>query len=146
VWSKEKKEFDRFDEMLKDVNNPDVFVYVGTDSHSYGNEWLFATVICCHVPGHGGRIYKKRLKFSKNAFQTLYDRLLHEVYLSIEIAQEIEKLTGKKPQVHVDIAKQGTKSAKFYSNITSYVLGMGFMVTCKPDSWASSSIADRYAR
>jgi predicted RNase H-related nuclease YkuK (DUF458 family) len=146
LWSKEQKEFDRFDEMLKDVNNLENMIYVGTDSHAYNNEWLFATVICCHTPGKGGRFYTKRLKFPKTNFRSLLERLLHEVYLSIEIAQEIESLTGRKPEVHVDVSTKGNGSGRFYSYVVSYVLGMGFNVTCKPNAWASSSVADRQAR
>ena len=127
------------------LNNESV-VYVGTDSHSFGRIWIFATVVCCHIPGRGGRFYTKRQKFERNKFLTLADRLLHEAFLSIEAAQEVEELTGKKPKIHIDVSKKDASSAKFHKNISSYVTGMGYEVASKPDAWASSSVADRQAR
>lgn len=128
------------------ISNNENIVYIGTDSHSSGQVWIFATVICCHIPGRGGRFYTKRIKFDRNKFLTLADRLLHEAFLSIEAAQEVEELTGKKPKIHIDVAKKDTSSSKFHKNISSYVSGMGYEVTSKPDAWASSSVADRQAR
>lgn len=121
-------------------------LFIGTDSHSFGNFWLFATVICCYVPGSGGRFFTKRIRISKNEIKTLVDRLLHEAHLSIEAAQEVEKLCDRKPAIHVDVSKRGTMSSKFYTSVTSYVMGMGYEVATKPNSWASSCVADRQAR
>lgn len=134
------------DDFLSTISNKENDLYVGTDSHSFGEHWLFATVICCHKPGNGGRYFTKRIRIIKNNLKTLADRLLHEAHLSIEAAQEVENLTGRKPKVHVDVSKKGTNSARFHVSVTSYVKGMGYDVTSKPDSWASSCVADRNAR
>lgn len=128
------------------IGNLNNEVYVGTDSHSYGTKWIFATVICCHTPGRGGRFFTKRVEYQKEQFKTLPDRLLQEAHLSIEAAQEIENSLGRKPQIHIDVSKKGSASSKFHSIIFSYVSGMGYAVTSKPDSWASSCVADRQAR
>ena len=136
----------QFDDIKKTVSNPENMVYIGTDSHAYGGIWLFATVICCHVPGRGGRFYTKRIKILRDEFRTLPERLIHEAYLSISAAQEVEEHCYNKPKIHVDISKKGNGSAKSYSVVSSYVLGMGYDVMTKPDAWASSSVADRQAR
>jgi predicted RNase H-related nuclease YkuK (DUF458 family) len=134
------------DQMKSTITNPEMRLYVGTDSHSFGGIWLFATVICCHIPGRGGRFYTRRNRIPKDSIKTLPDRLLHEAYLSISAAQEIEELYGKRPEIHLDVSKKNQGSGRFYSIVTSYVLGMGYSVSVKPDAWASSSIADRQAR
>jgi predicted RNase H-related nuclease YkuK (DUF458 family) len=146
MWLEPSGERDRTIEMFEDIKVQENKTYVGTDSHSYGKDWLFATVVCCHTPGRGGRFYTKRMRFPKEKFKTLVDRLLYEAYLSVEIAQEIEETTGRKAKVHVDVSSRDTMSSKFHSNVSSYVLGMGFEVSCKPESWASSCVADRQAR
>ena len=70
------------------VSDQKKLLFVGTDSHSFGNYWLFATVICCYAPGNGGRFFTKRKRIPKEQIKTLIDRLLHEAHLSIEAAQE----------------------------------------------------------
>jgi predicted RNase H-related nuclease YkuK (DUF458 family) len=135
------------DNTLKQVvANKNDLLYVGTDSHSYGSFWLFATVICCYRPGQGGTFFTKRVKVSKNDIKTLVDRLLHEAYLSIEAAQEVENLCDRRPEIHVDVATKNSLSSKFYTNVVSYVKGMGYEVAAKPNAWASSCIADKQAR
>jgi predicted RNase H-related nuclease YkuK (DUF458 family) len=128
------------------VSDRKKLLFVGTDSHSFGNYWLFATVICCYVPGNGGRFFTKKKRVPKEQIKTLIDRLLHEAHLSIEAAQEVENLCDRKPAIHVDIATKDSLSSKFHSNVTSYVLGMGYEVATKPNAWASSCVADRQAR
>ena len=146
MWLKPLEERDRTVEMFNDIRTPENKIYVGTDSHSYGQDWLFATVVCCYTPGSGGRFYTQRACFPKEKFRILADRLFYEAFLSVEIAQEIEEITGRKAEVHVDISLKDTKSSKFYNSISSYVIGMGYDVSCKPESWASSCVADRQAR
>ena len=133
-------------ELKNIISDENRLLFIGTDSHSFGSVWLFATVICCYTPGHGGRFFTKRNRIPKENIRTLVDRLLHEAHLSIEAAQEIEKLYDRKPAIHVDVAKRGALSSKFYTNVTSYVSGMGYEVATKPNAWASSSVADRQAR
>lgn len=134
------------EKIIQDLGDPGFNVCIGTDSHSYGEVWLFATVICCHRPGLGGRFYTRRMKVPRANINNLPERLLHEAYLSIDAAQEFEEFCVKKPQIHLDVAKKGTSSARFHSNVSSYVSGMGFEVATKPDAWASSCVADRQAR
>lgn len=138
--------FDRLSELMQDINNNENRIYVGTDSHSFGNDWLFATVICCHTPGKGGRFYTKKMKFPKSTFKTLFERLIHEAHLSIETSQKIEEMCGRRPDIHIDVSPSNFASSKCHSSVSSYVIGMGYNVTSKPDSWASSCVADRQAR
>ena len=111
------------DETLKQfIANKNDLIYVGTDSHSYGNFWLFATVICCYKPGNGGIFFTKRIKIPKNEIKTLVDRLLHEAHLSIEAAQEVEKnfyLEQSTTSHHLNTLKRAgiTKSRKEGRNI-----------------------------
>ena len=131
---------------LRSPKKEEIKIYVGTDSHSYGKDWVFATVICCHIPGSGGRFYTKKMKFPKTQFKTLFERLIQEAHLSIEASQIVEDLCGKRPDIHIDVSPNNFVSSRFHSSVASYVSSMGYRVTSKPDSWASSCVADRQAR
>lgn len=146
MWIKANGDGIEDDVLRQSIANKNYLLYVGTDSHSYGSFWLFATVICCYRPGNGGKFFTKRVKIPKNEIKTLVDRLLREAYLSIEAAQEVENLCDRRPEIHVDVASRNTLSSKFYTNVISYVKGMGYEVASKPNAWASSCIADRQAR
>lgn len=121
-------------------------LHVGSDSHMIAGEWLFATAACIYFEGAGGTFYYRKSREQKSTFNSLYSRLLHETTLSIFAAEEIKLLTNKRVTIHADVALSNSPSAKFRGQLTSYVSGMGFSILTKPDSWASSSIADRKAR
>lgn len=136
------------EEMLKALNSSSGKLHVGTDSHLFGNEWLFATVACVYTEGKGGRFFYKRNKFARNTLQNLYDRLMKEATLSIFAAEEIKTLMNKDVTIHADVSDESktNSSSKYKVALVKYVRAMGFSVITKPDSWASSSIADRKAR
>ena len=123
-------------------------VFVGSDSQLTSGMWIFASVICLYWPGHGGKYFFKRDKRVKSTYACLEDRLLSEVHSSVTIADEIRKT---KPQlqinVHADIASSPkNKSHKVAKIAQSYITGMGFSPTIKPDAWAAATIADKLTK
>lgn len=134
------------DELLKMLSREGAEIHVGSDSHLIGGEWLFATAVCAYVDGHGGSFCYRRKKFPKAQHRNLYERLMQETTLSILAAEDIRSLTDKKVTIHADIAFSDTASAKYRKQVESFVRAMGFPVLTKPQSWASSSIADKKAR
>jgi predicted RNase H-related nuclease YkuK (DUF458 family) len=71
---------------------------------------------------------------------------MQETTLSVLAAEEIKTLTEKKVTIHADVALSDTASSRYKKHVESFVKSMGFPVLTKPESWASSSIADRKAR
>jgi hypothetical protein len=123
-------------------------VFVGSDSQLVSNMWIFASVICLYWPGRGGKYFFKRDKRVKSTYACLEDRLLSEVHSSVMIADEIRKLCPDlQINVHADIASSPkNKSNKVAKIAQSYITGMGFCPTIKPDAWAAATIADKLTR
>lgn len=123
-------------------------VFVGSDSQFASGVWVFASVICLYWPGRGGRYFFKRDKRSKSTYACLEDRLLSEVHNSVTVADQIRQT---RPQlnihVHADIASNAQNKSNRVAKIAqSYISGMGFSPTIKPDAWAAATIADRLTK
>ena len=75
-------------------------------------------------------------------------RLLKEVENCLEIADLISSKTLRNDiQVHLDINPNKLyKSSLVFTSATSWVKSQGYECIVKPDAWASSCIADTYAK
>ena len=75
-------------------------------------------------------------------------RLMKEVELAIAVAQEIESsFPDRIINVHLDLnSKPEFPSYKVLSNAVSWVKSCGYNALVKPDAWASSSLADSFAK
>lgn len=145
-WLNPSSEKLTHEDLLAMLSREEAEVHVGSDSHLIGGEWLFATAVCVYVDGRGGSFCYRRKKSPKSQFRSLYDRLMQETTLSILAAEEIKSLTDKRVTIHADVAFSDTASSKYRGQVESFVRSMGFPVLTKPQSWASSSIADKKAR
>lgn len=120
-------------------------VCIGSDSQVYGNSIEFGTVIVFLREGRGGFMYIANERKTQKI--TLKERLLHEVSLSIQIAYELCDLLDEFDvdlEVHADI----NTNPHFQSNTAlheamGYILSMGFVFKAKPESFASSSCANK---
>ena len=123
-------------------------VSVGSDSQLLSDAWMFATVVCLYWPGHGGTYFFTRGKKEKTSFSSLGERLMSEVYSSVMIADQIRQLRPDlKINVHADIASNPVnKSNRFAKIAESYITGMGFCPSIKPNEWAAASVADKLTR
>jgi len=128
---------------------------IGTDSAVLaGGLTDFVTVVLVHRVGNGGRYFWRRETQGK--FHTLRDRMISEALLSVEAAKELlaEIKTGPRAEVfsaaewnfeiHVDIGEKG-KTKVMIQEITAMVRANNFEVRVNPESYAASSVADRYA-
>jgi predicted RNase H-related nuclease YkuK (DUF458 family) len=120
-------------------------VCVGSDSQVRGDYIDFATVIVFLREQKGGFMYITNDK--KKATMGIKERMINEVSLSIQVAYkmcDLLDLYDVELEVHADI----NTDPPFKSNVAlkeamGYILGMGFVFKAKPDSFASSSCADR---
>lgn len=122
-------------------------VYVGTDSQQDRQRTQFVTVIVIHDPGHGGRAFY--VVDSLPRIKSLRERLLREVWLSVQLAMEITPLIDEesKLEVHVD-ANPNTKfkSSRYVRELTSMVVSQGFEAVLKPEAWAAGHVADHVVK
>jgi predicted RNase H-related nuclease YkuK (DUF458 family) len=118
---------------------------IGTDSLNVADHSDFVTAIIILRVGNGGRFFWRRIK-DKN-FKSLRERIYKEVYLSLEIGQQLLKLLEKNKlynfdlEIHVDVGQNG-ETRNLINEVTGLVRGCGFVVKTKPESFAASSVAD----
>jgi predicted RNase H-related nuclease YkuK (DUF458 family) len=127
-------------------------IYVGADSQRFRKGGVtyvaYVTAIILHIDSeHGGKLFKQ-LKIQRDYGQTRL-RLMNEVYMASEAATEILDCVGARTfEIHLDINPDNKfKSNSVVKEATGYVLGMfGFTPKIKPESFAASTVSDRYTK
>ena len=127
-------------------------VVIGCDSNAtaYKGKHTFVTAIVLDTEGLGCCFIYNKSKIDQNDIRTLNERLLKEVQMSIEIAQELVDTIsefGCTISIHADInPNEAEASSSIIKNVVGWVEGMGFECHTKPteNSWAASSVADRF--
>jgi len=120
-------------------------VCIGSDSQVKSGIIDMATVIVFLREKKGGFMFVSTESLKQT--MSIRERMIHEVAKSIEIAYHLCDLLDKydiELEVHADI----NTDPHFKSNVAlkeamGYILGMGFTFKAKPDSFASSSCADK---
>tara|TARA_R110000824_G_scaffold8450_3_gene38486 strand:+ start:14092 stop:14592 length:501 start_codon:yes stop_codon:yes gene_type:complete len=148
VW----KSFDRkrkieLDEWI--ANNYLKEFFVGTDSQVYGNKTTFTTCLIAYEMGRGGTIVLHSDK--TESFKDLRPRLLQEAMRSVQAAWYLDERIPAKSNIaiHLDVNESDPelnlrfKSGKYKEELVGLVIAQGFDCSYKPDSWASSTVADR---
>ena len=81
--------------------------------------------------------------------KSLRERLLKEVWMSVQLALEVSPYLAEesKMEVHVD-ANPNTKfkSSAYVKELTSLVVSQGFACTLKPDAFAAMHVADHVVK
>ncbi len=131
-------------------SNTGYTVHIGTDSHRVKGEMMahtFATVICLYEQGKGADYYFKRVK-RHGKYSSLRQRIMEEVSFSIDTAVDLmQHVPHNNIFVHADVNSDPQhKTFNFLSPIRSWVSSAGFKFKCKPESWASSGVADKHAK
>lgn len=132
---------------VKEEPDREYRVIVGSDSEGYGMV-AYATAIVIHRVGSGGRAY-----IAKNIVKTprsLRSKIYNEAMLSLGLGQQIlpelinAGLLEENFMIHVDVGPNG-QTKDMIKEIVGMVKGFGFQVATKPESYAASSVADRFA-
>lgn len=125
-------------------------ITIGTDSSLLLDKNAdFVTAIVVHRIGNGGRYFWRRGKLG--TFHTLRDRIIQEVLLSLEIAQDVlellkaegEELPRWTFEIHVDVGTEGPTSVML-QEVIGLVRAHNFEALTKPQSYAASAVADRH--
>lgn len=122
-------------------------ISVGTDSQNF-DYTKTVIVVAIHRVGNGGIFFYdiKRVKKITNISQKLF----YETSTSLEIATKLSETLQIEEidfgiSIHVDAGKNG-KSSKLIPEIVGWIRACGFDCETKPDSYAASSIADKYSK
>ncbi len=120
-------------------------VHVGTDSLQTGRYSQFCTVIAILNTPHGGRCAYKREILPR--ISSLRERLLREVWLSVELAMLLTPNVPGELTVHVDAnPNERHMSSRYVQELVGMVVSQGFAVRIKPDAWCATHSADHIVR
>lgn len=125
---------------------------VGTDSRASAGSAQFVSVIIIHRIGTCARYFWTKGEAAHMA--SLRQRIYQEATLSLGLAQRLTQGVGEvlngyltdgtcQLEVHVDIGHFGP-TRDMIREIVGMILGNGFTVKIKPESYAASSVADRH--
>jgi len=140
---------DHLIKILKPYSTQGGTIYVGADSMLYSKSCSFACAIALHDKHQQiAKYFYRRHVDKSNHFKDIRLKILSEVSLAIEVAQDIMKYVPEANiEIHVDIgAGRKSKTRSMIDQVTGWILGSGFKCKIKPRSWASSSIADWHTK
>ena len=130
-------------------------VIVGCDSSS-GEEPSFPVAVVILRKGHGGRFFLRKIHYKQRKFYNWKERILEEVLLSCNLAlalkeklqESIENLNPKPNYqfryIHADVGEGGA-TKDMIKEVIGIIRGNGFEPKIKPEAYAASVVADRYA-
>jgi uncharacterized protein len=126
-------------------------IFIGSDSFISKNKVNFASAICIHGDGKGGRYFFMREYLPKSRFEVLVHRITEEVSRSVQIGQDLmynHDIEASDIELHIDVSPfhARTATSKFAEMLSGYVNGAGFECRVKPDAWASQSVADKHSK
>jgi hypothetical protein len=122
-------------------------VYVGSDSKVNKNNIHLVSVVCFHAPGMSGKVFSIKENLNRKLYPTLRARMLLEANRSLEIAMELERYVSGKIEVHLDVGDTiKSKTSAYEQELQSLVISQGYSCEIKPNSWASSSVADKVTK
>jgi len=127
----------------------DYEVFIGTDSqiHRKIKKVIYVTCIVLHKKGKGGRIFLA--KEAERYANSLKERLQKEVWKSLEVSFELQKILPKNVElvVHIDInPKKKFKSSNYIEEFVGMVVSQGFKCAVKPDAFAAQACANRFTK
>jgi predicted RNase H-related nuclease YkuK (DUF458 family) len=124
-------------------------IFVGTDSMLFTSSCVYATAICLHNADMKVAKYfyskaRDRTGLSKN----LKHKITKEVNYSIDVSLFLlEQFPDADIEIHADVGtSKKSATSKFVEFIRGWIIGSGFEYKIKPNSWASSSVADWHTK
>lgn len=121
---------------------------IGTDSQ-HGDETCFVTAIIVRREGKGARYFYTRER--ERIGGSLRQRIFYEAARSLGVASRLAESLAENGyadlnvEIHLDIGEQGPTRA-LIREVVGMVVGSGFDVRIKPDSYGASKVADRHTK
>lgn len=146
------------DELINYISEkPENFydIIIGCDSSSSQEPHFPLAVVALRV-GEGGRFFLQKIAYKERKFYTWKTRILEEVFLSCQLAvylrENFEKKINSLPNsfnwqlcyIHADVGEKGA-TRDMVKEVTGLIRGNGFEPKIKPESFAASSVADKFS-
>ncbi|MGE5560856.1 MAG: ribonuclease H-like YkuK family protein [Chloroflexota bacterium] len=128
--------------------NADYRLIIGSDSQTRDDQ-TFVTAIIIHRVGKGARYYYRRQH--SRAMHSLRQKIFYETSLSLGVGSRMAELlsahgqTDLNVEIHVDVGPTGS-TRELIREVVGMVVGSGFEVHVKPDSYGASKVADKYTK
>ncbi len=121
---------------------------VGTDSQVRDDATEHVTALIVYRQGKGGRYYFERDRQFKQ--RSLRQRIFYEASRSLSVASQLTELLADgghelDVEIHLDVGNNGA-TRELIKEVVGMIVGSGFPAKIKPDSYAASSVADRYTK
>lgn len=136
--------------------NKEYVLAIGTDSQTYSDTKIVLS-ITLHRLYNGGIFFLHTAHRKAYKHNQLHQKLYDETQTSLDAAEIlIEKLKNKgldiqnknsniHLSIHMDIGKYGPTS-KYIQELEGWVKAVGYEYEIKPNSYAASTIADKYSK
>ena len=123
-------------------------IFVGCDSVKEQQDCTFVSTVCIYNPGAGGRYYFHRFKEPTKVFPSLRARIFREASEAIDVTLKIlGEIPNAPVEIHLDVNRDKRyATSSFSEQVMGYAKSIGVDCKIKPDSWASSDIADKHTR
>ena len=130
-------------------------IIVGCDSSS-GEDPHFPLALVILRVGEGGRFFLKKINYKERKFYNWKTRILEEVFLSCKLALYLRENFEKKLKdlngnfryqfryIHADVGENG-RTKDMIKEVIGLIKGNGFEPKIKPESFAASTVADRFS-
>jgi uncharacterized protein len=121
---------------------------VGTDSHTR-SDLCFVTAIIVHRLGKGARYYYRRRH--QQRIRSLRQKIFYETAISLSLAEKLAQSLAEagtralNVEIHLDVGEHG-ETKELIRDVVGMVVGSGFHVEIKPNSYGASKVADRYTK
>lgn len=152
-WKTGSRKIITIEEILDIVRSVSKFkdhkVIIGSDSVKLGHEFVFTKAICIlNKEQHDRRYFYYRDVLQDDNFSDLSKRLLKETSDSINLAFLFkDKIKNLNIEIHADVNNDCNHlSSRYHNMISGYIVGCGFEVKTKPESFVASAIADLHTR
>jgi predicted RNase H-related nuclease YkuK (DUF458 family) len=150
----ENKEIDLY-QFIEDHMGPNRKLVIGTDSQRCKKrkrkgkrKVTFCTIVAIVDEGSHRDAMRRAVRkvVRTDPFASLYERLMHEVWLTIDLANELSQVVDD-IELHIDVNHdERWASSKFKSALTGYAAGSGYNYKIKPDAWCATAVADAQVR
>ena len=142
--------FEELQNYIKIYNDDGYEIFIGSDSQVIKNKVNIVTALCFvrrNEKNESGKVFYTKTKVNRKEYPTLRSRMLLEAYRSIEAAMQIEEWVSSELTIHLDVGDTiKSKTSSYHKELQALVKGQGYKCAIKPDSWASSSVADKVSK
>lgn len=135
--------------------SPEISIIIGTDSQNFDITKV-VSVICVIAKGKGGIFFYEidRIPLIRDVRTKLYEETNDSLELASKLIEEFEK--NEKYQemylscpiaIHIDAGNsEHGKTKALIPELIGWIKACGYNAACKPDSFVSSTIADKISK